>query len=191
MTERAARRSSGKVRLRVMPAERKRGLLLVSVIWAMAWRSDLLGMVPRWVEPPPTCLKRSTTATDLPSLAACMAAPSPPGPLPMTIRSNSESIWLSSSISDETRHCPRSTTFLIEIFADGLTPRRRDQGSNRSFLQILAQEVDRPVHERGVKAVGRCAELWQRLLFIVNQVAWLGPWNRVVRLDDADRVGGT
>ena len=52
-----------------------------------ACRRALLGIVPQWVQPPPTSVNRSTTATFLPSLPACMAAPSPPGPLPITIRS--------------------------------------------------------------------------------------------------------
>src|SRR5579872_382195 len=54
----------------------------------MANRKALLGIVARCVHEPPTRAYRSTTATDLPCLTACMAAPSPPGPVPMTTTSN-------------------------------------------------------------------------------------------------------
>src|SRR5262245_23232914 len=53
----------------------------------MANRRALLGMVARCVHEPPTRVCRSTTATDLPCLAACIAAPSPPGPVPITMTS--------------------------------------------------------------------------------------------------------
>ena len=56
------------------------------------YRNDLVGIVPRCMQPPPTCPSRSTTATDLPCLAACIAAPSPPGPVPITTRSNAWSM---------------------------------------------------------------------------------------------------
>jgi hypothetical protein len=52
-----------------------------------AWRSALLGIVPQCVQPPPTSAWRSTTATRRLFLAAIMAAPSPPGPLPITMMS--------------------------------------------------------------------------------------------------------
>ena len=54
-----------------------------------AWRSALLGIVAQCTQPPPTSLYFSTTATRLPALAARIAAPSPPGPLPSTMTSNS------------------------------------------------------------------------------------------------------
>src|SRR5438876_7987611 len=44
----------------------------------------LLGMVPVFTETPPSDRRFSTTATFLPSLAACMAAWWPAGPLPST-----------------------------------------------------------------------------------------------------------
>src|SRR3954452_19544777 len=56
-------------------------------MWWMARRRALDGIVPQWVAPPPTAEYCSMAATDLPHLAAFMAAPSPPGPVPITIRS--------------------------------------------------------------------------------------------------------
>src|SRR5690348_4362700 len=52
-----------------------------------ASRSVLLGIVPVLMHPPPTTRMRSTTATRLPSFAACTAARCPPGPLPSTTTS--------------------------------------------------------------------------------------------------------
>ena len=37
------------------PASRNSGLLLASVIWKMANRRALLGIVPQCVQPPPIC----------------------------------------------------------------------------------------------------------------------------------------
>ena len=54
-----------------------------------AWRRVLDGIVPVWIETPPSRLRRSATATRLPSLAAWMAARCPEGPDPMTRRSSS------------------------------------------------------------------------------------------------------
>jgi hypothetical protein len=47
------------------------------------------GMVPVFTHTPPSIRPRSTTATDLPNLAAATAAFCPPGPAPMTTRSYS------------------------------------------------------------------------------------------------------
>src|SRR5829696_2454300 len=58
----------------------------------MARRRALEGMVPQWVAPPPTAEYRSTAATFLPPLAAFIAAPSPAGPVPITMTSK----WVSS-----------------------------------------------------------------------------------------------
>src|SRR3954469_8468429 len=55
----------------------------------MAWRSVFDGIVPVWIETPPTRLRRSITATRLPSFAPCTAARWPPGPEPITSRSRS------------------------------------------------------------------------------------------------------
>jgi len=52
-----------------------------------ASRSALLGIVPVLIATPPTNCIRSITQTDLPSLAAWIAARRPAGPLPITIRS--------------------------------------------------------------------------------------------------------
>ncbi len=46
-------------------------------------------MVPQWVQPPPTASWASITAIRWPALASFMAAPSPAGPVPMTIQSSS------------------------------------------------------------------------------------------------------
>ena len=47
----------------------------------------LLGMVPVCTETPPTTSRRSIMATFLSSLAACIAAFWPAGPLPITMKS--------------------------------------------------------------------------------------------------------
>ena len=54
-----------------------------------ASRRVLEGIVPVWIETPPSRSRRSTTATRLPSLAAWMAAFCPLGPEPITRRSRS------------------------------------------------------------------------------------------------------
>src|SRR4051812_19717965 len=55
----------------------------------IAWRSVFDGIVPVWIDTPPTRSRRSTTATRLPSFAPCTAARCPPGPEPITSRSRS------------------------------------------------------------------------------------------------------
>jgi hypothetical protein len=45
------------------------------------------GIVPVWMQTPPTASVRSTIATRLPSFAAASAAFCPAGPEPMTTRS--------------------------------------------------------------------------------------------------------
>ncbi len=57
----------------------------------MEWRRALLGMVPQWVQPPPTWSWASITAICWPVLASFIAAPSPAGPVPMTMVSNARS----------------------------------------------------------------------------------------------------
>src|SRR5207249_3232677 len=55
----------------------------------IAWRSVFDGIVPVWIDTPPTRPRRSTTATRLPSFAPWTAARWPPGPEPITSRSRS------------------------------------------------------------------------------------------------------
>src|SRR3954452_12035032 len=57
----------------------------------IACRSVFDGIVPVWIDTPPTRSRRSTTAPLLPSFAACTAARWPPGPEPITSRSRSTS----------------------------------------------------------------------------------------------------
>src|SRR5918997_1657400 len=61
-----------------------------SASWSStASRSVLDGIVPVWIDTPPSRSRRSATATRLPSFAAWMAAFWPEGPEPMTSRSSS------------------------------------------------------------------------------------------------------
>src|SRR4051794_1683032 len=64
----------------------------VAACSSTAWRSVFDGIVPVWIETPPTRLRRSATATWRPSLAAWMAARCPPGPDPITRRSSSTGV---------------------------------------------------------------------------------------------------
>src|ERR1700758_4864101 len=59
------------------------------VRYSTASRSVFDGIVPVLVQTPPSIRSCSISATDLPSLAAAMAAFCPPGPEPMTTRSYS------------------------------------------------------------------------------------------------------
>src|ERR1700757_3916495 len=59
------------------------------VRYTTASRSVFDGIVPVLTHTPPNIRPRSTTATDLPSFAAAIAAFCPPGPEPMTTRSYS------------------------------------------------------------------------------------------------------
>src|SRR5258708_19135978 len=59
------------------------------VRYSTASRNVFDGIVPVLVHTPPSIRSCSITATDLPSLAAAMAAFCPPGPEPMTTRSYS------------------------------------------------------------------------------------------------------
>src|ERR1700757_3533628 len=59
------------------------------VRYSTASRSVFDGIVPVLVHTPPSIWLCSISATDLPSLAAAMAAFCPPGPEPMTTRSYS------------------------------------------------------------------------------------------------------
>src|SRR5262245_24562167 len=72
---------------------RKPGKLRMSTRRWIAWRSVFEGMVAVWVHAPPTA-RFSTTHTCLPSLAHFMAAPSPPGPVPITTTSNERMFML-------------------------------------------------------------------------------------------------
>ena len=67
----------------------------------MEWRRALLGMVPQWVQPPPTCVWASITATRWPALASFMAAPSPAGPVPMTMVSKRRLVMLGLRLGSE------------------------------------------------------------------------------------------
>ncbi len=59
------------------------------VRYITASRSVLDGIVPVFAQTPPTMLRRSITATRLPSFAAWIAAFWPAGPEPITSRSYS------------------------------------------------------------------------------------------------------
>ncbi len=82
MTFSALLSTSGKENQRGSPIWRNIGLVLNSMICFTEWRSAFDGMVPRWVQLPPTTRRLSTTASLRPYLEAFIAAPSPAGPVP-------------------------------------------------------------------------------------------------------------
>ena len=88
MTASAALSNNGKSATYSAAASLKSGLVLNSISCWIAWRKALEGMVPKCVQLPPTRGRSSTTATERPFLTERMAAPSPPGPDPMTTTSN-------------------------------------------------------------------------------------------------------
>src|SRR5690554_5495742 len=75
-----------------MRSDANRGLELYSMSRLTECRSALEGIVPQWVQPPPieSCFSIMMTLRLL--LANCIAAPSPPGPLPITTTSNWRSL---------------------------------------------------------------------------------------------------
>ena len=91
----------------------------------MACRRALLGIVPQCVQPPPTCVKRSTAATVLPPLAARMAAPSPPGPVPITTKSKC-STW----------YRPLTSVPSQALEAGAATTRRQASGLSDSTIRV-------------------------------------------------------
>src|SRR5579859_2396733 len=101
-------------------------------------------MVPVWTETPPTRRPFSTTSTDLPSLAAWIAARRPAGPLPMTMKSYVP-------MATVPRRRVRRTISGQPMNWDGflsLSPRNCRKDSPRARLGM--QAIDTPEHNKSV-----------------------------------------
>src|SRR5690554_2459383 len=75
-----------------MRSDANKKLELYSMSRLTECRSALEGIVPQWVQPPPIESCFSIMMTLRPLFANCIAAPSPPGPLPITTTSNWRSL---------------------------------------------------------------------------------------------------